>query len=103
MTSNREQPGTLFIACVIGTASIGTNAAIPTADRIEFALNLGAGAGAQIVGAFALGYAVGHLLIGLIADRSNQKQLLSFSIAGFVVASIAASFADSQAGLLMAR
>jgi DHA1 family bicyclomycin/chloramphenicol resistance-like MFS transporter len=103
MTSNREQPGTLFIAWVIGTASIGTNAAIPTADRIEAELNLGAGAGAQIVGAFALGYAIGHLLIGVIADRSDQKRLLSLSIAGFIGASIAASFTDSQAGLLIAR
>jgi predicted MFS family arabinose efflux permease len=99
----RGQPDTLFIACVIGTASIGTNAAIPTADRIETELNLGAGAGAQIVGAFALGYAIGHLLIGIVADRSDQKRLLSLSIAGFIVASIAATFADSQYGLLIAR
>jgi DHA1 family bicyclomycin/chloramphenicol resistance-like MFS transporter len=103
VTDTRGQAGTLFVACVIGTASIGTNAAIPTADRIEAELNLGAGAGAQIVGAFALGYAIGHLLIGIIADRSDQKRLLSLSIAGFIVASIATTFADSQSGLLVAR
>lgn len=101
--SNPLQVNTLFVALVIAVASIGTNAAIPTAPGMEADLDPNSGTGAKIVGIFAFGYAIGHLVLGLIADRTDQRHLLILCLAGFCVASLVPATVDHPSAIIWAR
>ena len=101
--SSRSQVNTLFTALVIAIASIGTNAAIPTVPGMEADLGLSSGTGARIVSAFAFGYAIGHLVLGLIADRANQRTLLIICFVGFILASLLPTAVDNQSTIIWAR
>ncbi len=101
--NDRIKLSLFFVALVVATGSIGTNGAIPSAVGIEAEFQLMKGVGANIIGVFAFGYAIGHFAIGLTADHIDRKKLLSLSLAGFSIASLIAGLAQSQDMLLVSR
>lgn len=86
--SQPPENSALFIATIVATGSTAINAAIPDAAHIESSFGLDAGTGARIVGTFVAGYAIGHILVGLLAQGMSQKSLLLTGLSGFIACSL---------------
>ena len=87
-SSQTPESSALFVATIVATGSIAINAAIPGAVFLESSFGLDAGAGARIVGTFVTGYALGHILVGLLAQDVSQKSLLLVGLLGFIACSL---------------
>lgn len=87
-SSQTPESSTLFVATIVATGSIAINAAIPGAVHLESSFGLDAGAGARIIGTFVTGYALGHILVGLLAQDVSQKSLLLVGLLGFIACSL---------------
>jgi|GEM_PF-6381856 len=92
----------LFIALIVAMASFSINGALPSATGIEaeFAMTQVAEA---LSSSFVFGYALGHLIIGLIGDQLPRKKLLLFFLAGFTLTSLLITQATSGESLLALR
>lgn len=96
MQDSRAQNSALFIATIVATGSIAVNAAIPGAPDIEAALDLLPGDAARIIAVFVIGYAIGHVAVGLFGSAMPQKMLLLGGLAGFAICSVLIAFAMDE-------
>ena len=98
-----RESSALFIALVVATGSIAINAGIPGAVDIEAAFELVSGSGSRIVGTFVSGYALGHILVGLLSQSISQRTLLIIGLLGFVACSVLISLSTNANGLAWFR
>lgn len=95
--------GALFVATITATGSIAISAAIPGAVEADAEFGLARGAGAAVVGTFASGYALGHIVVGLYADERSKRRILIGGLVGFMLASIVTGFATDPSALAWLR
>ena len=101
MSASRRLEFTLaFIVCL---AAVAVDISLPAIPVILEDLSAASIYGQWIVGIFLLGYAVGQIPFGLLADRLGRLPVLRFGLILFLVASVATVLAPSIEALLFAR
>ena len=93
-----------FIAAVMAVNAVGVDLMLPALADIGRDLSIAAANQRQwIVTAYILGFGVGQLVYGPLADRYGRKPILLVTLAGFVAASIFAAGSPTFEALLGAR
>ena len=103
MRDNRLTASALFVATIVATGSIAINAAIPGAPDIDRAFDLTHGTATGMVGVFVVGYAIGHVLVGLFVHALPQKSVLLFGLLGFIACSLLLSIIDDRTAFVWLR
>ena len=102
VVSAHAKIGAPAIALIVGTASLVINGAIPTTEYL--AEQFGAATTPQLVSAaFAAGYGVGHLLIGVLAPYFSPRVLLGTGLAAFIIVSLVSTQVQSAEVFLLMR
>ena len=101
--ADRDSLNPAFVAVIVAVGAVSINAPIVGAQGIETAFELDRGAAALVLGSFAIGYGIGHLMIGLTAHLLSWRLILIVSLAGYSGASYAAAISSSMEGLQLAR
>jgi DHA1 family bicyclomycin/chloramphenicol resistance-like MFS transporter len=93
-----------FVAAVMAVNALGVDLMLPALPAIGRDLAVaGANERQWIVTAYVLGFGLGQLVYGPLADRFGRKPILLLTLAGFVAASIFAAGSATFPALLGAR
>ena len=93
-----------FVAAVMAVNALGVDLMLPALPAIGRELHVAdANARQWIVTCYVLGFGIGQLIYGPLADRFGRKPVLLATLAAFVAASAVAASATTFAGLLAAR
>lgn len=93
-----------FVAAVMAVNALGVDLMLPALPAIGRDLLVGAANKRQwIVTAYILGFGLGQLVYGPLADRFGRKSILLLTLAGFVAASVFAAGSATFPALLGAR
>jgi DHA1 family bicyclomycin/chloramphenicol resistance-like MFS transporter len=93
-----------FVAAIMAVNALGVDLMLPALPEIGLELGApSANARQWVVTAYVLGFGIGQLLYGPLADRYGRKPVLVIALAGFVAASILAASASTFALLIAAR
>ena len=111
MTDDRQpHPGltqaefVAFVAAIMAVNALGVDLMLPALPDIGRELGApSANARQWVVTAYVLGFGIGQLLYGPLADRYGRKPVLVVTLAGFVAASVLAASASTFALLIAAR
>ncbi|PHS25662.1 MAG: hypothetical protein COA84_07450 [Robiginitomaculum sp.] len=87
----------------IAISALAINVAVPSIPLTQTALGGRVMDGHYIMTAFLLGYALGHIPFGLLADRYGRKTILLAGLLLFTLGGLASSFAVDIPGMLWAR
>jgi DHA1 family bicyclomycin/chloramphenicol resistance-like MFS transporter len=95
----------LFVSAAMSMAAMAIDLLIPafTDMRAEFGLVEGSTRIGLVVTVFFFGLAIGQLFYGTLSDRYGRRPMMLVGLAIYVVASIAAGFANSLTMLFVAR
>jgi MFS transporter, DHA1 family, multidrug resistance protein len=94
----------LLISAIMMLVAFAIDSMLPALPQIGSALGVTAANDRPLViTAFLVGFSVSLLFIGSISDRYGRRGLMIASLVGFVIASLAASQAQSFSMLLVAR
>lgn len=93
-----------FVAAIMAVNALGVDLMLPALPAIDRALRAG-GANAQqwVVTIYLLGFGVGQLIYGPLADKLGRRPVLLVTLAGFAGASVFAASAATFPALLAAR
>ena len=93
-----------FIAALMGVNALGVDLMLPALADIGHDLAVSAANHRQwIVTVYMMGFGLGQLLYGPLADRYGRRPVLIVTLAGFVAASVFAASAATFPALLGAR
>ena len=92
-----------FVAAVMAVNALGVDLMLPALPAIGRQLGVVANARQWIVTIYVLGFGLGQLVYGPLADRFGRKPVLLVTLALFVVAALVAANARTFEGLLAAR
>lgn len=93
-----------LIAMLMAIGALGIDVMLPALPAIGGALGVGDANTTQfVITAYTLGFGVGQLFFGPLADRYGRKPVLVVSIGGFVALSVLAALAQSFTLLIVAR
>jgi DHA1 family bicyclomycin/chloramphenicol resistance-like MFS transporter len=93
-----------FIAALMGVNALGVDLMLPALADIARDLSISEANQRQwIITVYMLGFGVGQLVYGPLADRFGRKSILVVTLAGFVAASIFAASSGTFNALLGAR
>ncbi|MGK6324342.1 multidrug effflux MFS transporter [Sphingomonas sp. DT-51] len=93
-----------FVAALMGVNALGVDLMLPALAHIGQDLAVSAANHRQwIVTVYMMGFGLGQLLYGPLADRYGRRPVLIVTLVGFVAASIFAASAGTFAALLGAR
>lgn len=93
-----------FVAAVMAVNALGVDLMLPSLPTIGHELGVATANERQwIVTAYVLGFGLGQLVYGPLADRFGRKPVLLVTLAGFVAASLFAAGSQTFAALLGAR
>jgi MFS transporter, DHA1 family, multidrug resistance protein len=93
-----------FVAAIMAVNALGVDLMLPALPMLGAELGApSANARQWVVTAYVLGFGVGQLVYGPLADRYGRKPVLMVALAGFVVASIFAASAATFSALIVAR
>ncbi len=100
------KPSALLALLVVALTSLGplsTDFYLPALPAIARALQTDS-AGAQLtLSIYLLGFGAGQLILGPLSDRFGRRPVLLWSMAAFVLASVACALAQSIEALVVAR
>ena len=93
-----------FVAALMAVNALGVDLMLPALADIGHQLNIATANHRQwIITAYMLGFGVGQLVYGPLADRFGRRPILLSTLAGFVGASVFAAGSQTFAALLGAR
>lgn len=93
-----------MIASIMALTALGIDAMLPALPAIGEQLGVGEPNHRQyVITAFMLGFAVGQLFHGPLADRFGRKPVIGIALALYVVTNVVAAFSSSFELLLIAR
>ncbi len=93
-----------LISAIMVLVAFAIDSMLPALPQIGQALGVQAANDRPLViTAFLGGFSVALLFVGTISDRYGRRGLMIGSLTGYVIASVAASQAESFSGLLIAR
>jgi DHA1 family bicyclomycin/chloramphenicol resistance-like MFS transporter len=94
----------VFVAAVMAVNALGTDLMLPALPAIGRDLGIATANGRQwIVTAYILGFGLGQLIYGPLADRFGRRPVLLVTLAGFIGASVFAAGSATFGALLGAR
>ncbi len=93
-----------LVAAMMAIGALGVDMMLPALPRIGDALGVTDANSLQyVIAAYSLGFGVGQLIHGPLADRFGRKPVLIVNLLGFVAMSFVAATATSLPMLVMAR
>ena len=93
-----------FVAAIMAVNALGVDLMLPALPAIGRELGIASANARQwIVTAYLLGFGLGQIVYGPLADRFGRKPVLLVTLAGFVAASVFAAGAQTFPALLVAR
>jgi DHA1 family bicyclomycin/chloramphenicol resistance-like MFS transporter len=92
-----------FVAAVMAVNALGVDLMLPALPAIGRQLDVVDNARQWIVTIYVLGFGLGQLVYGPLADRLGRKPVLLVTLVGFAVAALVAAHARTFEGLLAAR
>lgn len=94
----------LLIASIQMISAFAIDAMLPALPAIGAGFGFHAGNSQQyVISAYLVGFGIAQLFVGTITDRYGRRGLLLWSLLGYALASLAATFATSFAMLILAR
>lgn len=108
-TSRTLRPGsaafTLTMSLAMAMTALAIDSMLPAFDSIRDDLGLASGATdvAVLVTAFMIGFGLGQLPAGLLADRFGRRQVLWGGVAIYIIGAIATTLAPTLATMALAR
>jgi DHA1 family bicyclomycin/chloramphenicol resistance-like MFS transporter len=100
----RRREFVAFVAAIMAVNALGVDLMLPALPAIGRELGIASGNARQwIVTTYILGFGLGQIAYGPLADRFGRKPVLLVTLAGFVAASLFAAGAQTFAALLVAR
>ena len=96
-------PSTLFLALCIGSAVIGMTILSPALPLIKADLQASGEAVQQLLTAYLIALALGHLICGPLSDRTGRRPVMLVGALLFFVAGFATMFEQSIESLVVFR
>ena len=93
-----------FVAAIMAVNALGVDLMLPALPQMGAELGApSANARQWVVTAYVLGFGIGQILYGPLADRYGRKPVLIVTLIGFVLASLVAAAATTFAAMIGAR
>jgi DHA1 family bicyclomycin/chloramphenicol resistance-like MFS transporter len=96
-------PSVLILAALTGLAALSIDMSLPALPQIQRAFGTSVAAVQLTLSLFLLGFAIGQLVCGVMADRVGRKPVLLTGMALFAVAGFACALSPSLPVLLAGR
>ena len=96
-------PSVLILAALTGLAALSIDMSLPAMPQLQRTFGASVGAVQLTLSLFLIGFAIGQLACGVVADRTGRKPVLLAGLALFAVAGLACAASPSLPVLLALR
>jgi MFS transporter, DHA1 family, multidrug resistance protein len=92
-----------LLAAIMAMSPLAVDLYLPAMPQLASALNTNISLVQNTLSIYLLGYAIGLIFFGPLADKSNRRTLVVIGISGFIIASIALAFSQNIEQFLALR